>query len=189
MKEETIIFRLGSNLLQVIYHFPNKENDKNIGILFCDAGLAYNIGVGRLYVIMARALADCGFHVFRFDPQGVGDSDGPQLPTHFDMHNPSDVLPVVQYAKNELKASTIVLHGLCSGGRAAIKGALMSADVDGVVVWSMPIVTPGLGATKVSEETEHGVTDAVAKYWMERLGLVFRKGKFLKPRFWKNILH
>ena len=45
-------------------------------VLLLPAGLKYRVGPGRLYVSLARWFAERGHPVLRFDPQGMGESDG-----------------------------------------------------------------------------------------------------------------
>ena len=45
-------------------------------LLLLPAGLKYRVGPGRLYIYIARWFAGRGHPVLRFDPQGLGESDG-----------------------------------------------------------------------------------------------------------------
>ena len=52
------------------------ENITGTPLLLLPAGLKYRVGPGRLYVCLARWFAERGHPVLRFDPQGMGESDG-----------------------------------------------------------------------------------------------------------------
>ncbi len=81
-------------------------------------GPQYRVGSHRQFVLLARALADAGYAVLRFDYQGMGDSEGPS----------GDFLtagPGIRAAMDSLQSrvpqvAKIVLWGLCDAASAAL---------------------------------------------------------------------
>lgn len=169
----------------VIEHMPDGELPKN-WVISLNSGLQSRSGSRRLYVHLARRLAAEGLGVLRVDLPGVGDSDGPAPPTHFDMHNPDDVEIAIEFIKNNYAPESIVLHGLCAGARVALKTAARNADVKGVLAYSTTIFATTPGATRPPEEPEHGVSKASAEYNKGRLIGVIREAKFLRISFWRK---
>lgn len=148
INEEAVFLQLGPNILQGIYHVPEKKCDKKIGILFCNAGLTYNIGVARLYVRMARSLSARGFHVLRFDPKGTGDSDGSFEKTLInDLFNNienglfvNDTLAMFDHFLKISPIKSIIIVGFCGGGVTAILTASHRFDkTSGVFTAGIPI--------------------------------------------------
>ena len=61
-----------------ILHVPeNAETlDRKIGINLLNPGLKNRVAPNRLNVKIARKLCEAGYFVLRFDPFGIGDSEG-----------------------------------------------------------------------------------------------------------------
>lgn len=61
-----------------ILHIPENphKSGKRIGVNILNPGLKNRVAPNRLNVKIARMLCEKGFYVFRFDPFGIGDSQG-----------------------------------------------------------------------------------------------------------------
>lgn len=171
----------------VIEHCPAVE-EPVCWVISLNSGLQCRTGPRRLYVALARKLVESGIGVLRVDLPGVGDSDGPNPELHFDMHKPEHVQTVIDYVKEAHSPKAILLHGLCSGARTAIKTAAVSTDVAGVLAWSVPILTSTPGMPSPPEGAKYGVSKAAAKDSRNRIFRVFREARFLDPRFWHRHL-
>ena len=171
----------------IMEHHPDGEVP-DYWVIALNSGLQCRTGPRRLYAHLARALTEVGVGVIRVDLSGVGDSDGPPPPTHFDMHNPDDAQAVIDYLRSEYDPKGIILQGLCAGSRVAIKTAAQDQEVAGILAWSTTVFTATPGSTRPPEEPKHGVSKAVAEYNKGRVKRVFSEGKFLKPSFWKKHL-
>jgi pimeloyl-ACP methyl ester carboxylesterase len=88
-------------------------------IIMTNAGTVHRIGAHRLYVPMARKWAALGFHVFRIDLSGIGDSPVAEG-CEENLTYPRDGLDDARAAMDFLTESTgikrFVVTGLCSGG-------------------------------------------------------------------------
>ncbi|HYC60986.1 MAG TPA: alpha/beta fold hydrolase [Thermoanaerobaculia bacterium] len=89
-------------------------------IVLPNAGATHHVGPNRLYVFLARALADAGFRVLRFDLPGLGDSVIDDVEQENDAYLPSTTF-VIQSVIGDEKA---IVAGLCSGAHAAFHAAL-----------------------------------------------------------------
>jgi alpha-beta hydrolase superfamily lysophospholipase len=96
-------------------------------LLFVNAGSAYRVGPGRLYVQLTRGLAGLGFRCVRMDLTGLGDSilaDASRENAPY----PSTMFRDIDGALTALAArfgvSRVVLVGLCSGAYAAFQSAV-----------------------------------------------------------------
>ena len=77
--EQAITFnsRKGEKLFGIV-HIPEKvmPGDRRVGINLLNPGIKYRVAPNRLNVKIARRLCQKGFYVLRFDPSGIGDSEG-----------------------------------------------------------------------------------------------------------------
>jgi exosortase A-associated hydrolase 1 len=93
-------------------------NSAKVGVLMIVGGRQYRVGSGRFFVLAARALAQRGIPVLRFDARGMGDSDGA-------VRSFTDRLPDIQAAVGRLREELpelegVVLWGLCDAASAAL---------------------------------------------------------------------
>jgi pimeloyl-ACP methyl ester carboxylesterase len=146
------------------------------GIIFCNAGPQNRSGPQRIYVHAARRFSDAGLTCLRIDLPGVGESEGPFPENHLDCHDPANVRGAVDLLQARGVASVVVL-GLCVGGRVAVRAGLADPRVDAVVSWSAPIVS-GAPDT-VAEAISQAAARAQLQRWSQRL---------LQPRRWMRYL-
>src|SRR3569832_1787566 len=81
--EKAVSFRnKKGQLLFGVLHLPETPKPgPRIGINILNPGLKNRVAPNRINVKMARLLCESGVYVFRFDPFGIGDSDG-ELAAH-----------------------------------------------------------------------------------------------------------
>ena len=93
---------------------------------------ATRVGKHRLFVLLARAWADAGFPVMRFDYRGTGDCEG-ELPT---LEGTSeDIASAVDaFAANMPGLQQVVLWGLCGGAADALLYAPQDPRVMGAIL-------------------------------------------------------
>jgi len=149
--EEPITFENenGDKLFGIV-HVPEKSmfGNKRVGINLLNPGIKYRVAPNRLNVKIARKLCEKGYYVLRFDPKGIGDSEG-ELPDNVlvadiwekiemgllveDTITANDVF-VMNYKINEL-----ILAGNCGGAMTSLLTAEKDARVNGLVLIDIPI--------------------------------------------------
>jgi exosortase A-associated hydrolase 1 len=119
----------GASLLGVL-HLPVEEAER--GVLIVPGAPQYRVGPHRLFVDMARHLADAGYAVLRMDRRGFGDNDAD--PAGFE-DAAADIeagVAALRHAEPGLRGVTVL--GLCDGASAALLHAGRAAGVDGLVL-------------------------------------------------------
>lgn len=96
-------------------------------ILLGNAGSIYHIGPNRLYVMLARKLAQAGFASIRYDLANIGESPR-DIHLEDNVPYPTDAVAwiseVIRYANEDLGFASVVLTGFCSGATQAFQAAL-----------------------------------------------------------------
>ena len=117
---------------------PTSKDRADIGILLLPAGLKYRIGPQRFYVSIARYLANKGYSIFRFDPLGLGESDG-ELPLESlsKIYNSveqgsftDDALLAAETMKKHFGIKKVIAGGICGG---ALTSQLAAVNKKGII--------------------------------------------------------
>lgn len=181
-----VVFRSRDGLgLHGMLHLPAGK-PRQQGIIILSPGIKSRVAPHRLYVKMSRRFVELGFAVFRFDPEGMGDSEG-----EINERLAADVYGSIQagrfadntasamdWMQKELGIKRFVLSGLCGG---AITGLLSGAGdkrVDSLLGLGIPVILDGSGV----DRTRH-----MSKGQLEEI----RKGYFRKaldPKAWARLL-
>jgi exosortase A-associated hydrolase 1 len=141
-----------------------------MGMVIVVGGPQYRIGSHRQFVLLARALANRGIAVLRFDCRGMGDSDG-EFPG-FEQIQP-DVAAAVDLLTREVPTlRKIILWGLCDATLAMSIHARRDPRIAGVV-----LVNPW-----VRSESELARAH-LRHYYLSRLTQREFLGKVLKGEF------
>jgi pimeloyl-ACP methyl ester carboxylesterase len=91
-------------------------------VVFLNVGANHHVGPNRMYVVLARALAERGFQSLRFDVGGISDSrrqDGTHGVQLYSKDAIGDVRDALSYLRNEHGAQRFIVVGLCSGAYLA----------------------------------------------------------------------
>lgn len=131
MRERAIRFGSHKALVGVVTE-PDSERAELPAVVFLNSGILHHVGASRLYVRIARRLADHGFLSLRFDLAGVGDSEPRRDsagPVESAMHDGTDALDWLASVRGVREA---VLVGLCSGSDMAFHLALEDPRVVGI---------------------------------------------------------
>ena len=134
---------------------PDDPLRSRVGMLLLPAGLKYRVGPHLFYVKLARALARKGYTILRYDPLGIGESDGCLEPgptksiwqTVEQGRYVSDCLMAIDYMHRQLGLERVVAGGICGGAVTAVLAAHLSRqELTGVcsiniaVSQSIPVV-------------------------------------------------
>jgi pimeloyl-ACP methyl ester carboxylesterase len=133
--EDVLVFgQEDANLVGIITDPPEGRRDPNLpGVILLNPGLIHRVGPHRLYVKLARALAEQGHVVLRFDLSGVGESR-PRAEivsgAHGAVLDTFDAMAWLYWARG---VKGFILMGHCSGGWHSLLTAHESPPVCGVV--------------------------------------------------------
>lgn len=121
-------------------------------VVLFSAGLVHRVGPNRLYVKLARSLAQSGSSVFRVDFNGQGDSlQQADLAVTNEAHFLAQILDALE---KKLKVNRFILAGLCSGADTAYRFSLADQRVTGLIMIN------GSGLTDREEEALYPVAEA-----------------------------
>jgi len=105
--------------------------ERRPALLFLNTGANRHIGANRLTVTLARHLASCGFHSFRIDIAGIGDSDtraGYSENLMDSMSSCADVEAALDWLESKGHERCVVI-GLCSGAHLGFISALLDPRI------------------------------------------------------------
>ncbi len=163
-ESEAVIFPCAGEELVGVLHCPRASARR--GVLIVVGGPQYRIGSHRQFVYLARALADQGIPVFRFDYRGMGDSSG-RLSGYNDIH--TDIACAIDAFQRAVAGLTeVVMWGLCDAATASVFYASGDERVKGLVLVNPWVYSP------------QGAAKAYLKhYYLDRL---------LSKGFWRKVL-
>lgn len=166
-RERPVIFACqGDELLGIVH----QGGQNATGLLFVTGGGQYRVGSHRLYVQLARRVADAGYAAFRFDHRGVGDSAGAFV--GFD-HLETDVeAALATFRECCPEVERIVLLGLCDGASALLLALARMPDIAGLILINPWVHSPALEARV-----------RLSSYYLSRLRSSEFWGKILSGRF------
>lgn len=123
----------GESLVGVLTR-PRQVAEGRPAVILLNAGLVQRSGPFRVYAQLARALANCGFVVLRFDLSGRGDSAnatgasaGPEL-------KQQEADAAMRLVTGLTGVDRFVLSGICSGADDAFRLADVDKRVAGIVL-------------------------------------------------------
>lgn len=95
-------------------------------------GPQYRVGSHRQFVQLARALADSGYPVFRFDYRGMGDSEG-SVRTFRSVSD--DIRAAIDSFHGECsRLTSVVLWGLCDAASASLMYCASDDRISGLIL-------------------------------------------------------
>ena len=132
MKERALHFGPRGSLLGILT-VPAAPRPAAPAVIFINSGLIHRVGPNRLYVTIARRLADLGFPSLRFDVSGIGDSviPGGDMPASERVQR--DIRLVMDVIEETLGCDHFVLMGLCFGAFSAHAAAVLDERVAGCI--------------------------------------------------------
>jgi uncharacterized protein len=153
----------GSDVTSVV-----RTVEADTGVVVIVGGPQYRAGSHRQFTLLARAVADAGYPVLRFDYRGMGDSTG--VPRTFDAVQ-HDIAAAIDLMQQQLPTvQRVILWGLCDGASAALLYLQATSDprISGVCI-ANPWVR-----NEVSLARTH-----LKHYYLQRLR---------QPEFWRRAL-
>lgn len=188
--EEAIEFPSGEHTLSGVLNIPALPEGQarpKLGVVFANAGSRGRLGNTFQYARYARSFAAEGVASLRFDPHGVGDSEG-----RLDAMETPNYLRTVQHGRfvADLRAAIAVfdarfrpdkllVFGICGGSFNALIAAGEDPAVDGAILLALPTLLEPI------KETEADVVPA--GYAWDYLVTAYSK-KILDPQSWMRLI-
>lgn len=133
MKEEVLLFGDRRTLVGTITN-PAETRNGAPAVILLNAGIVHRVGPNRVYVKVARKLAEAGFVALRFDFSGVGDSGVRNDHLPFNKSTISETQEAMDCLSATRGIERFILMGICSGGYASMNTACCDSRVVGVVL-------------------------------------------------------
>ena len=133
MTEEPVQFECNAKRLYGILHRPNPDNKPEVVVMMVVGGPQTRVGSHRLYVQLARFLCRHGINVFRFDYEGLGDSEGDFVGSR---QAEASIHAGMTYLRKRLtNYSKNMIWSLCDGCAPSISYAVHNQNaVDGLIL-------------------------------------------------------
>jgi uncharacterized protein len=165
MSETAVVFQCEGESLVGILHVPAGQ-PASIGVLVVVGGPQYRVGSHRQFVLMARALAQSGYAVLRFDYRGMGDSDGA---TRTFESVAADVRAAIDTLMRSVPSLTgVALWGLCDAASASLMYCTQDARVKGVAI-ANPWVRSQAGQAQSYIKHYYGQRLLQRSFWVKAL--------------------
>jgi dienelactone hydrolase len=103
-------------------------------LVLVSAGLVPKFGPYRLYVELARRVAQDGVATLRFDLGGIGDSGHGASGAPLQARTELEIRAAVDWLSDRYPVKELVLGGLCSGAEDSFRSAALDARITGVVL-------------------------------------------------------
>lgn len=133
MRERALKFGKTASLAGVLTEPTGVAADpERPGVLFLNSGILHHTGASRLYVKVARRLAEEGFTSLRFDFSGVGDSEARKDTLPFAKAAVVEGREAMDFLQEGRGMKQFILMGLCSGADMAYHIALADERVVGL---------------------------------------------------------
>jgi hypothetical protein len=131
MREIACLFGSDQHLSGIVTE-PNGEAKE--ALILISAGLLPKHGPYRLYAEIARAVAEDGRLVLRFDLGGIGDSGLGSESGELQVRTAVEVQQALDLIASRYQITRFTLGGLCSGAEDALRAAVSDARVTGVLM-------------------------------------------------------
>ena len=160
-KAEPVSFDNRNNLrLFGMLHIPEGAR-KDVGIIILSPGIKSRVAPHRLYVKMATRFCEMGFCVLRFDPHGIGDSEGEiEERMAADFYGSvqvgrfvSDTIDAMDWMERDYGISRFILTGLCGGAITGLLAGAMDQRVCSLLGLGIPVILDSASTDKTKYMT------------------------------------
>ncbi len=138
MRERPIVFGQGAGLVGVVTEPDRHKALNRPACILVNAGLIHRVGPNRLYVNLARQLAEAGVVALRFDLSGRGDSAVRKDAVSFTHSSIEEIRAAMDLLQVSRKCDTFFVAGICSGAINALHAAIADPRVVGGVMIDGP---------------------------------------------------
>ena len=137
IEERPMQFGPGDRLFGIVTRPSQPSGATKPAVILLCGGATHRISANRMYVTLARRLAENGTPVMRMDIAGIGDSqphDGYPAGKPYTDRLADDVSAAMDTLEATTGARRFILFGLCSGAYAAMHTARQSERVAGLML-------------------------------------------------------
>lgn len=140
LRERAVVFGPGGNL-KGIFTYPPSQRDSHprLAFVILNSGVIHRVGSNRISVRLARAVAELGIPVLRFDQSGLGDSEPRSDTDDLEESVERDIDEAMEYLAVKMKIDRFVFAGLCSGAARSLQTAWRDPRVVGMFLMDPPI--------------------------------------------------
>ena len=115
--EEAVQFSHNQKLLYGILHVPDQRIDPSTIVILITGGPQVRIGAHRIYLELSRFLCEHNYSSFRFDYEGMGDSEGDYIGFQY---AGSSIAAAMRFLRKKFKGRlNFIIWSLCDGATAA----------------------------------------------------------------------
>jgi alpha/beta superfamily hydrolase len=136
-QETPLFFAAGEDVLFGILTSPTADARGVAVVVAAGGGTPLSTSVNGLSVRLCRGISRYGFHAFRFDYHGVGESTGTLDRFHLGEPYVRDLAAAVECLRDQ-GIRRYVLLGSCFGARTALATAPSTEGLEGVILISPP---------------------------------------------------
>ena len=165
---EPVQFKCDGKRLFGIIHIPDKNIQPGIGFIMVIGGPQTRVGGHRLYLMLAQFLCSNGVTVFRFDYEGMGDSEGGLV--GFQGAGPSIDSAVNFLVQKFSNISKIIIWSICDGCPISLKYAADNESRIAGIIMCNPFVL----------NNDAAIARANLKHYYSR--------RLLKIQFWIKLI-
>lgn len=174
-REIPFAFTCRGDALVAVYHQATGAPQR--GVVIVVGGPQYRVGSHRQFVLLARALAESGIPVLRFDYRGMGDSEGEFA--GFEAIDLDIAAAIDAFTTHCPSLREIVLWGLCDAASAALFYAHQDARVRGLVMLN-PWVRTTSGEAKTYLKHYYTARLLDTGFWRKLISGQFRFAESLR---------
>ena len=135
--ERLVFFPSGNSSLAGILAVPNQPNGRTVLIPW-GTSTAPSSGINGVRARLARTLADEGFHSFRFDYPGVGESEGDYRAGDLSSPHTEEIEAACTWLAGQ-GLDRIVIVANCFGGWSSLMTAPKLAGLEGMAIVNPPV--------------------------------------------------
>jgi alpha-beta hydrolase superfamily lysophospholipase len=133
-REQAVMIGRPQALVCVVSTPATAERARSPAVVFINTGIVHRVGDHRMYVTLARQLANAGHLALRFDLSGIGDSGRRAHAMNPEAAALEDIREVVDWAAAKFNLNEFVVVGLCSGSDIALRYGPTDRRVVGLVL-------------------------------------------------------
>lgn len=133
--EKVVLFGEKRNLVGIVSEADLSQQHDKPFVLMLNAGLVHRPGPFRMNTEFSILLAEHGINSMRFDLSGIGDSDKQAMDSMlYKDRNLADVGEAIDFIKENLSVSNIIVMGLCTGADLAHRAAVHYKEISGCIM-------------------------------------------------------